>query len=249
MVGFTSILNETEDPAVASMLLILAWVASCDDVIHELELEGLREVARTGKAESDLPSVIEIAKAGCVDEIEIACKILKELDRERRLLMLKLAVGMALADGRLTTTEGHVVRFIADVLTIGPSKLDNVFRELTGKPLPIPADPSSVEWWNKRDSSAASTDSNTKTRTEYAKAEGSKIPPHANPGVSMNRFRDLAILGLDEDATHEEIKQGYRRMAKVHHPDRYVSLGPEAVKAAEISFQRIRASYDRLVDS
>jgi curved DNA-binding protein CbpA len=39
----------------------------------------------------------------------------------------------------------------------------------------------------------------------------------------------------------------FRRLAKVHHPDRFASAGPEAVKTAELQFKRIRAAYERLV--
>ncbi|MFZ8856718.1 MAG: DnaJ domain-containing protein, partial [Candidatus Caldarchaeales archaeon] len=37
----------------------------------------------------------------------------------------------------------------------------------------------------------------------------------------MTRFRDYyAILGVPRDATQEQIKEAYRRLVKIYHPDR-----------------------------
>ena len=39
----------------------------------------------------------------------------------------------------------------------------------------------------------------------------------------MNRTEALRILGLDEDATPEDIKTAYKETAQILHPDRFAS--------------------------
>jgi DnaJ-class molecular chaperone len=57
-------------------------------------------------------------------------------------------------------------------------------------------------------------------------------------------FRDYyAVLGVKKDATPEELKQAYRRLAKVHHPD----LQPEKEKAAASEkFKELNEAYEVL---
>ncbi len=52
------------------------------------------------------------------------------------------------------------------------------------------------------------------------------------------------VLGLTPDATDDEVKAAYRRMALKHHPDRVATLGDDVKKAAEKKFQEINAAKD-----
>lgn len=243
MATFAEILTRAENPIAAAMLLMLAWIASSDGEIADEEMDGLRTIAASGKGGADLRAVIDLAQAGRVEDLQLSCEVLRELELTHRRLMLQMGIGMALEDGFLTTAEGHIVRFIADVLGHSPRDLDALFREMTGEPFPPPADPSSVEWWGARESrSRARAQSETRDN-----GTGSVPPRSASSTPDMQRLRDLAVLGLDEQATLGHVKEAYRRMAQVHHPDKFVTLGPEAVKAAEVTFLRIRAAYERLV--
>ena len=47
------------------------------------------------------------------------------------------------------------------------------------------------------------------------------------------------ILQVERNATDEDIKRSYRKLAKKYHPDRLSSLGEEAQKAAKEKFQEI----------
>ena len=51
------------------------------------------------------------------------------------------------------------------------------------------------------------------------------------------------VLGVSPDATDEEIKAAYRKMALKHHPDRVATLGEDVKKAAEKKFQEINTAY------
>jgi DnaJ like chaperone protein len=56
------------------------------------------------------------------------------------------------------------------------------------------------------------------------------------------------ILELDLNATVEQIKKAYRKMALKHHPDRVIQLGPDYQKSAKEKFQTISDAYEYIKD-
>ena len=63
----------------------------------------------------------------------------------------------------------------------------------------------------------------------------------SNP--SENAYK---ILGVDPNATDEEVKKAYREMAKKNHPDLVSNLGEDVRKDAEKKFQRINEAYESI---
>ena len=54
------------------------------------------------------------------------------------------------------------------------------------------------------------------------------------------------VLGISPDATDEEVRRAYRRLALEHHPDRVAKLGEDVRRAAEKKFQEINAAKERI---
>lgn len=54
------------------------------------------------------------------------------------------------------------------------------------------------------------------------------------------------VLGVSPDATDDEVKAAYRKMALKHHPDRVAALGEDVRKEAEHKFQEINAAKERI---
>ncbi|WP_225749667.1 J domain-containing protein [Paraeggerthella sp. Marseille-Q4926] len=61
----------------------------------------------------------------------------------------------------------------------------------------------------------------------------------------MNRTEALRILGLDEDATPEDIKTAYKETAQILHPDRFASNKKLQERATE-QFKNLQESYEYL---
>jgi len=54
------------------------------------------------------------------------------------------------------------------------------------------------------------------------------------------------ILEITPDATDEEVKKAYRKMALKYHPDRVSTMGEDVQKAAKVKFQELQSAYESI---
>ena len=64
-----------------------------------------------------------------------------------------------------------------------------------------------------------------------------------NPGNELDKIESFNILELDVTATLEQVKESFRRLAKVHHPDRNKANKTEA----EQMFVKITQAYETIM--
>ena len=57
---------------------------------------------------------------------------------------------------------------------------------------------------------------------------------------------DYKILEVSSDATDEEVKKAYRKMANKYHPDKVSHLGDELQKLAEEKFKSVNDAYQTI---
>ena len=99
-----------------------------------------------------------------------------------------------------------------------------------------------------------------------AKADGMVIENEVNQihtisgylGISSRDFESIKamfynssdnsykILEITKEASVEEIKAAYRKMAKKYHPDRVIHLGEEHQKGAVEKFRQVKDAYEKL---
>lgn len=58
--------------------------------------------------------------------------------------------------------------------------------------------------------------------------------------------RAYEVLGLTREATDDELKAAFRRLAAEAHPDRAAALGPEAAAKAAARFREVKDAYEEL---
>jgi DnaJ like chaperone protein len=57
---------------------------------------------------------------------------------------------------------------------------------------------------------------------------------------------DFKILEISQDASDDEIKKAYRKMAMKFHPDKVAHLGPDVKKQAEEKFRKVQEAYENI---
>ncbi|MCW3102796.1 MAG: hypothetical protein JWO09_1236 [Bacteroidetes bacterium] len=57
---------------------------------------------------------------------------------------------------------------------------------------------------------------------------------------------DYRILEVEPDASDEDIKKAYRKMAVKFHPDKVAALGDEVQHAAKEKFQKVQEAYENI---
>ncbi len=68
-------------------------------------------------------------------------------------------------------------------------------------------------------------------------------------GKSNNIENDYKILEVTKDATDDEVKKAYRKMAKKYHPDKLQGVSDDVVKMAQEKFNKVTQAYNRIMDS
>lgn len=77
-------------------------------------------------------------------------------------------------------------------------------------------------------------------------------------GISISDFQSIKamfiqevdsaykILGIDSNATDDDVKKAYREMAKKYHPDKVAYLGEDVRKSAEQKLQEVNEAYEKI---
>ena len=61
-----------------------------------------------------------------------------------------------------------------------------------------------------------------------------------------NKQSNYKILEIEPNATNEEVKKAYRKMAIKYHPDKVATLGEDVQKAAEEKFKAVNQAYEAI---
>ncbi|QPL45233.1 J domain-containing protein [Halomonas sp. A40-4] len=86
-------------------------------------------------------------------------------------------------------------------------------------------------------------------RSRYERAQGERRQWQRTAPPPDRTTRALAVLGLPPGASRSDVRLAYRRMAQLHHPDRFFTESEHQVALASARFQRIKNAYDYLMQT
>ena len=86
-------------------------------------------------------------------------------------------------------------------------------------------------------------------QARHERAQGGQRQSSYTPPPPDRTTRALAVLGLPPGASRGDVRLAYRRMAQLHHPDRFFSESEHQVALASARFQRIKNAYDYLMQT
>ena len=66
--------------------------------------------------------------------------------------------------------------------------------------------------------------------------------PTSKSKTSLNEA--FAVLGISSGANETAIKKAYRKLAKLHHPDKVIHMGPDFQLDAKEKFQKVQEAYE-----
>lgn len=83
----------------------------------------------------------------------------------------------------------------------------------------------------------------------YASYSQSRESSHKTKKSNTPNNLDYAILGVEQNATQDDIKKAYRKLVKIHHPDNFAQHSEYQQKLASEKFIEIQNAYERLMKS
>ena len=242
---FVDELKKSSDPAEDCVRYLLVWLASIDGDIHDDECEWLEESLGRRPQSMAIDLVIQCVKDhDAAQDAFVIGWLGNALNDAGRQLVLELAIGVVRADDRVMHSEIHALRLIADAMRISPTEFAEIYREETNTGVPDLADLSDPSYWERTEQSARERAAGERDR---ASSNEKSAPNRGSHDEDHKTIEAFAVLGLSRDSSVDDIRNAYRRLAAVHHPDRFATLGGSATDVATKTFQRIKAAYDHLM--
>ena len=91
-----------------------------------------------------------------------------------------------------------------------------------------------------------STNTGGSTYGGYSNQNGSDGYQRTTNTYTTDKSKYYTILGLSKNASQDEIKKAYHKLAKEHHPDRFVNSSDSEKKYHENKMKEINDAYENL---
>ncbi|WP_251977982.1 J domain-containing protein [Salinicola avicenniae] len=162
---FETLLLKSQDQRQSAELLLLAWVFVNKYQALDEDRRYLESLARRVHHVQDLVTLIEAARRTDLGDIQLAAEVLLRDNAATRPAFLRQAIVLATSDGALSLRNHHILRFLADLISVAPGDFSHLYQEVTGHPLEAPGDPSRHAYW-----ADAPSDSNEAASAESSSA-------------------------------------------------------------------------------
>lgn len=212
--------------------LMMAYMALAVSVMFYNRREEGQKIAllrrfireRNGHVPADFDQIVDIFLHAPIHPVETTKWIQQHAKEGTKIVLMKFLVQICLVDKTLNTKEYEILKYITTHFQIPIKELDQWINEQRGSNQQKTSQQSSSSWNGRR-------------RT---------FEPHESVKTESLRDKHLKVLGLTSNAQPEQIKSSYRKLVKVHHPDRFAKSSKSEQEAAHKKFLEIQTAYDFL---
>lgn len=209
------------------LVSIIAKIAKSDGFISRKEADFIGImlddiILSHGGRRADLISIFNIEKDNSNNIIELSNSFARDyfLSMEKKIDLVYFLLNLVYVDGLMNFKERMVLNQICRGFNIPYNIQVSIFKDFRNK----------YEYRNERESRSAHSKSNYDSY---------------NNGYSDNPYN---ILGVDKNASFDEIKNAYRQLVKKYHPDILMGRGlnSDMIQEGTKKLQQINMAYEKI---
>lgn len=225
------------------VLVLLAKVMKADGDTMECELDRVKStIRRYYKTKEEQYEAFNTFKSILDDNnyFSIWSSLNTQFDYTAKSELIMELLAVAYSDNNLKYAEEKEILHIVSQLRITSEEYKSIYSIF-------------IEKYNKgfysenKSQNENRKDHYYKKQEEHRKSDHSKTNKeysHNSRQISSKEKKAYAILGVESNATDEEIKKAYRAMAIKCHPDNASNLGDEAIRQATESMKQINMAWE-----
>lgn len=224
--------SNDSDGFIKLTLLLSAIVIKSDGRIYRQEREMVKRKLQQEFGSNDIHQYLNdfnlyLKKRINVEAVCEAARV--QMDTPTKIQLLHFLTGLTITNGVMVDAEFNMLRRIARLIDVPERSLLSILAMFNYK----------REYAYKQ--------GQQQQRNQQGQQQGYKKQQrqqHYNTSPYTTISKAYEILELENSATADDLKRAYRKMAKLHHPDRVAHLGEDVQKSAKQKFQKISDAYE-----
>ncbi len=202
----------------AALMVLIASVMKVDGQVKRSELDYVKRFLLQNYGEEHGKQMLKVLQQMVQRDIpidQVCAQIKVNTDYNTRYHMVDFLFGISGADGDYHQTELNILRLIAQYLGISQSDFTSIYERHVGH----------------RSSGYSGYSSRSRNTGSSASSGTYNKDPYK-------------VLGIDSNASDDQVRRAYRKMAMKYHPDRVAGMSQEMQRNAAEQMKEINQAYD-----